>query len=263
MIIDFHTHCFPDALAGRALEKLTKIAGIAPITDATVSGSIRYMDKCGIDKAVVCNIATNPRQQTNVNNFALSLVGNPRLIPLGSVHPDGDCIPEELERLKKGGIRGIKLHPDYMGYDVDSPAFMRVFRMIEESGMFVIIHAGCDPYSPDHCHASPLMIRRVVEACPTLRLVAAHFGSNMMWDGVEKYLVGKNLWIDTSLTAHGLKPEQAKRIIDGHDPERILFASDMPWSDPKSEADYIRSLGYDDARLEAIFHVNAEKLLGL
>lgn len=40
MIIDFHTHCFPDELADRAISALT--AGIdeifTPVTDAKVSG---------------------------------------------------------------------------------------------------------------------------------------------------------------------------------------------------------------------------------
>ncbi|MBQ4111618.1 MAG: hypothetical protein IJD38_02360, partial [Clostridia bacterium] len=87
-IIDFHTHVFPDALAPRAIAQLTVNAaasGYTPLTDGTVAGLLDSMSKAGISRSVICNIATNPRQMKKVNDFAISLLEDPRLIPLGSV----------------------------------------------------------------------------------------------------------------------------------------------------------------------------------
>ena len=92
-IIDFHTHAFPDSLAPRAIAQLTinaAASGYTPLTDGTVGGLIASMDNAGITKSVICNIATNARQMTKVNDFAISCTRNPRLIPLGSLHPDAD-----------------------------------------------------------------------------------------------------------------------------------------------------------------------------
>jgi hypothetical protein len=49
MIIDFHTHIFPDELAGRAigtlLENIDEV--FKPVTDATLSGLLRHMAESG------------------------------------------------------------------------------------------------------------------------------------------------------------------------------------------------------------------------
>ena len=104
-IIDFHTHVFPDALAPRAIAQLTinaTASGYTPLTDGTVAGLLESMSRAGISRSVICNIATNPRQMKKVNDFAILLLDDPRLIPLGSVNPyaDGGEILTELERLK-------------------------------------------------------------------------------------------------------------------------------------------------------------------
>ena len=93
IIIDFHTHAFPDSLAPRAIAQLTinaAASGYTPLPDGTVDGLIASMDTAGVTRSVVCNIATNAHQMTKVNDFALSCTRNPRLIPLGSLHPDAD-----------------------------------------------------------------------------------------------------------------------------------------------------------------------------
>lgn len=266
MIIDFHTHAFPDKLAPRALPLLAKKVGYEPYANGTVSDLLAKMDEAGIDKAVVCNIATNPKQQTNVNNFALeTMAAHPdRLIPLASINPYSDNAKEELDRMQAAGVPGIKLHPDYMQTPIDAPAFDSIFNLCDERGLFIVIHAGFDVASPDRVFASPDRILRRLEKNPAVRLVAAHFGGNMMWTEVEKKLCGRNLWIDTSMgVLEGLSPEQARRILLAHDPEKILFGTDSPWCGMKTNISYLRDLGLSEALTDAIFHRNAERLLGL
>ena len=70
----FHTHCFPDKLAPRAMAVLAENAekfGSVPHTDGTAAGAEKLLRRAGIDGALVCNIATNPRQEHNVNSFAI------------------------------------------------------------------------------------------------------------------------------------------------------------------------------------------------
>ena len=180
-IIDFHTHAFPDALAPRAIAQLTinaAASGYTPLTDGTVAGLVASMDRAGIAKSVVCNIATNPRQMKKVNDFAISCMENPRLIPLGSVNPEAtpEEIDTELNRLKAAGIPGIKLHPDYMKVEIDSEKFTPILEACAGKNLFVITHAGFDPVEPDHIHCSPDMVLRVMDRHPALKLVVAHTG---------------------------------------------------------------------------------------
>jgi len=264
MLIDFHTHAFPDKIAPKAIPQLAERAKYQPETDGTVTDLLRKMDLWQVDKSVVCNIATNPRQQTNVNDFAIRTAaeyGN-RLFPLGSVHPDSECIAGEMERICKAGLRGIKLHPDYMQHTFDEPVYTLILDMAAQLGLFVIIHTGFDVYSPQKIHAAPEHILTVLQRHPGLKLVCAHYGSNCFWDKAEEKLVGQNLWIDTSMGCReGLSPSQAKRILENHDSDRILFGSDCPWCSARQNAEYLESLGLHADLLDKIFSKNALTLL--
>ena len=71
MIIDFHTHTFPDSIAARAVDSLSKEAHIVPYTDGTVSGLLNSMDKGGIDMSVLLPVATASSQVESINDKAL------------------------------------------------------------------------------------------------------------------------------------------------------------------------------------------------
>lgn len=265
MLIDFHTHCFPDSLAPRAIASLTVTAqssGFVPMTDGTVASAEASLRAAGIDRGVVCNIATNAHQQTKVNDFAIAT--NARggmLIALGSIHPDSDCIDTELDRLVAAGIKGIKLHPDYVSIDLDDSRFTPILAGAAARGLFVITHAGFDPISPGHVHATPAMLRRVLDDHPALTLIAAHVGGMRECAGVLDLLVGSRIYIDTSM-AHimagepGLAP-LIETILREHDPSRILFGTDLPWTDAAASLSYCRSLSLP----ERVYGENACALL--
>lgn len=265
MIIDFHTHCFPDALAPRAMASLSATSapfGVYALTDGTAADCEAHLRRAGIDGGVVCNIATNARQQTKVNDFAIALNHTSSMLTaLGSVHPESENIEVELNRLQAARIRGIKLHPDYVGIEIDDARFTPILAGCAERGMFVITHAGFDPVSPNHIHAAPAMLRRVVDRHPNLKLVAAHVGGMHECKDVLEYLVGTRIYLDTSLANLMAKnPEEAplvREILSAHDPARILFGSDIPWTDPAENLSYLRSLGLD----ERIYGENALSLI--
>ena len=268
MIIDFHTHCFPDALAPRALAALEHNAAqtqMRPCTNGTASDTERNLNENGIDLAVVCNIATNAHQQTKVNDFAISLLHSTRkLIPLGSIHPDSANKQEELKRLYDSGIKGIKVHPDYVSIEITDPRFGEIFSICEQMSMFVITHAGWDPVSPNHIHATPEGILQVIKNHPKLKLVAAHMGGYAHSKEVIETLVGSDVYLDTSLSSH--RPDEHDNlltILKEHRPDRIMFATDTPWSMTRRELDFIYSANLSDELTQNIMFRNAQKLLNM
>jgi hypothetical protein len=70
MIIDFHTHAFPDRISGSAMESLSDCSLVTPEYDGTIAGLSLAMKESGVDFSVVLGIATNEKQQRNVNDFA-------------------------------------------------------------------------------------------------------------------------------------------------------------------------------------------------
>lgn len=77
MLIDFHTHCFPDKIAERAVSSLGKAAALVPNGNGTADSLLATMKTDKIDISVVMNIATNPHQQASVNNLPQSLTSTP------------------------------------------------------------------------------------------------------------------------------------------------------------------------------------------
>ena len=267
MIIDFHTHCFPDHLAPLAMERLKATslkANITAHTDGTADDLIRSMNENGIDYSVICNIATNSKQMSKVNDFAIGLLAAyPRFIPLGSLHPDGDDLEGEAKRLCDAGIKGIKLHPDYIKTHLDDKAFDRVFDICRDAGLFVISHTGYDPISPEHFHATPDMILNVIKRHRGLKFIAAHVGGIGSEAEVLQKLAGEELYLDTSLVS--LRPEKREIILDilnSHSPDRLLFGTDTPWTEAGREVEFIESAPITDELKNKIFFKNAENLFG-
>ena len=268
MKICFHTHCFPDQLAPKAMTVLTENAapfGLTPHTDGTAAGAKRRLRAAGIDGALVCNIATNPHQEHRVNDFAIdTAVAKDFLFAAGALHPDSENIETELDRLTKAGIRGIKIHPDYVRVEITDPRFDRIFSQAEERGMFVISHTGFDPVSPDHVHASAAGLKTVIERHPRLTLIAAHMGGPRQSGEVLRLLAGTGIWFDTSLSStREDERENLITLLHEHDPARILFGTDTPWSEPEKEIAFLENAGLPAAALEKIFVQNAAKLLKL
>ena len=267
MRIDFHTHSFPDSLAPRAMEKLKEVfvsvMSIHPATDGTASDAERLLRSIGIDKAVVCNIATNAKQEEKVNGYAISLLDNDFFYPLGSVHPDSENIEPELDRLLASGIKGVKLHPDYVGIELSDKRFDRIFSLLSERDMFTVVHTGYDPISPDKIHATPEMLRKTVEKYNNLKLIAAHMGGFRQSQGVLEQLVGTSIYLDTSLSALRVSEwDNLYKILETHDENRILFATDTPWTKPSEEIAFLENAPVSSEKKEKIFSKNALALLG-
>ena len=70
MIIDFHTHIFPDKIAARSIEALSKVSGVKAATDGTLNGLLVSMERSGVDLSVILPVVTKPSQFESINTFA-------------------------------------------------------------------------------------------------------------------------------------------------------------------------------------------------
>ncbi|MGI5868812.1 MAG: amidohydrolase family protein [Kiritimatiellia bacterium] len=262
MIIDFHTHCFPDALAPRAMAVLEANAGVKAPLDGTVASLVASMKRAGVDRSVMLQIATKPSQNRTVNTWAIER-REPELIPFGSIHPDGTDWADELKRLAAAGIKGVKLHPEYQGFYVDDARMFPIYRLIDELGLIVLFHAGADIGVPPPVHGAPEHFARVLDRLPHGRAILAHLGGWKRWDGVEKLLVGTHLVFDTSFSRQFMPFDQMKRLVERHGADKFVMGSDSPWDDPQAAIDAVRELGVSPDEESAILGGNAARLLGL
>lgn len=266
MIIDFHTHVFPDALAPKAGASLSATAGFPMFSDLTVKGQLAVMVEDGVDYAVVLNTVTNTRQVEKVNLFAVETARSvPVLRVFGSVHPLGEDPAGTVRRLYESGIRGLKLHPDYLQLPFDHPAYAPVLRTACDLQMPVVIHAGFDPVSPEKIHATPKAIRRVMAEFPDLLLICAHMGGMQLWEEVLQELCGRNVYFDTAMCCArtGMTPAMMRSLISAHGAKRILFGSDMPWARPSEILALLKETDLTPQEEKAILEDNARGILKL
>lgn len=263
MLIDFHTHAFPERIASRAVEKLAFEGGnLVPQTDGTLASLKEQMVADGVDISVVLSIATNPVQQANVNRFAAEMNRDPAIVAFGSVHPDAPDVLEELENIKAAGLKGVKLHPEYQRFYADDPRMKPIYRKISELGLITVFHAGFDYGFPPPYHAMPEHMRRALKWFDS-PVVAAHWGGQDCGVEVLDKLCGQDIYFDISY-GYGCIPKPiAQAIVDKHGPDRLLFGSDIPWHRPAWELQLLNSLDISQADREKICFRNGQKLLGL
>lgn len=262
MIIDFHTHCFPDKLAERAIPMLShNCGGLIPQTDGTVFGLRKHMEEAGVTISCVMNIATNPHQMKAVNNFA-NEINCDSIIAFGSIHPEAPDWEEELERIADMGLLGVKLHPDYQGFFVDDEKMKPIYRKISSLGLVTLFHAGVDYGFPPPYHCMPENMRRALSWFDS-PVVAAHWGGIDSNTEVLDKLCGLPIYFDTSFGYGSLAPAIQKMIIEKHGTDKLLFGSDCPWHNADWEIRNLNTLGLSDDELDKIYHRNAEKLLGI
>ena len=259
MIIDFHTHTFPEKIAKGAIKKLEEFSNWKAIGDGTLDVLIEQMDAAGVDMSVVAPVATSEKQVTAINR---KLINIDRIVTLGAMHPGFSDYEAELGFLKQSGVQGIKLHPDYQSFRVDDKKLFGLYEKLQANDMFILFHAGLDIGLPPPYGACPDMIRVVAENFPKLKIVAAHFGGFDMWDGVLEYLAGvENVWLDTALCADIMNDDIFYKILNKHGYEKILMATDWPWKGVKDTIDWLEGKKLKQNELEGILGGNARGLL--
>lgn len=266
MIIDFHTHIFPDIIAARVIETLEnsindkKAAGKAVIP-ATLDALKKSMTENGIDYSVVLPIATNVRQSKSINEFAMTVNSVEGLFSFGSLHPMQNDWESVLYEIKEKGLLGIKLHPEYQQFFIDSRESIRILKKCEELDLLTVLHAGADISFNPPVHCMPENLSHVLEYVKGDKIIAGHLGGWSVWDDVETYLVGTELYFDTAYTVDCINHDQLVRIIRNHGSEKILHATDSPWEKQGHAVQIINSLPLSQEEKDNIFYKNAKKLL--
>ena len=263
MIIDFHTHMFPDKIAPATISYLAEIIEQShPYTDGTYAGLKRVTEESGVDISIALPIVTKPKQFESINLFA-SKYQEGNIISFGSIHPDSDDYKWQLKFIKELGLKGIKFHPDYQETDFNDIRYKRIISYASELGLIIVTHAGMDPLSPDKVHCTPQMMKEVIDDVQPEKLVLAHMGGHMRWDEVEELIVGKHVYFDTGVVLDQMDLEQCTRMIKNHGSDKILFGTDMPWRGQKEYIEIIRNLDLTDEDKSRIFYKNACSLLGI
>lgn len=263
MIVDFHTHAFPDRIADRAMAALSaEVPGIAYYLDGRVSSLLDSMDRAGVDVSVVASIATRPEQVGPILDWSMSIASE-RLVPFASVHPKDPDAVDWVRRIAQAGLKGVKMHPYYQDFDLDADDMRGIWEAVAEQDLLLLMHTGYDIAFERVDKAGPGRIVNVLEQVPGLRLVTTHLGAWEQWDAVQTKLIGKKIPMDISYTRNFLGQERMREMIVRHPEDMVLFGTDSPWEDQAEAIRKVRQFNLNDDRMGRLLGNNAACLLNL
>ena len=279
MIIDFHTHTYPEKIAARTVELLAGRSGTVPHSDGTLEGLEDNMQQRHVDMSVVLPVATSPKQYKRINEVAQvenEMFKDTHVWSFGGIHPENDNYKEILRDISDKGLKGIKLHPDYQGTFFNDIRYKRIISYASELGLIVVTHAGQDIGLPDIVHCTPAMAEEVLDDVKPDKLVLAHMGGWQMWQDVLDRLCGRNVYLDTAFSYGQIQYKEGvdhrwklmdsdmfRAIINRHGADKILFGTDSPWSDQSESIADIDGLGLAEDEKRKIMGENAAGLLNL
>ena len=278
-VIDFHTHAFPDKIAGKTVEMLSEKGGIPAHSDGTLGGLQRVLREAGVCLGVVLPVITKAEQFESVTRFAVQInerrkettgrdgeeaeTSGAKLVSFGGIHPDSPDYRKELRQLSDLGFAGVKLHPDYQGVYFDDIRYMRIMDYASELGLIIVTHAGIDIGIPEPVRCTPKRAKRVLREVKPEKLVLAHCGGFGLWEEVIDTLAGEPVYMDTAYSMGHISEELFVKLCRAHGADKMLFATDCPWGNPKKDLETFLSMPLTKEEQDMILHRNAEELLGM
>ncbi len=258
LITDCHIHVEPfQMVKPAALEVMRKRPNFSELEGYSSDPKkfLAYLDRCGVDRAALINY---PAPETlgfgnDVNDWILGYCKtNPkRLLACGGVHPrfSNDVIGD-TEKLIRGGIRMIKVHPPHQllypnAYLTDCKPLADLYRIAEREGIPVMIHTGTSIFP--HARSKfgdPIYVDDVATDFPKLKILLAH-GGRPLWMDTAFFLIRRhpNVLLDIS----GIPPKTLLEYFPRLEEiaAKTLFGTDWPGPgvpDVKQNLDDFRAL---------------------
>ena len=259
MLIDFHTHVYPEKIAEKGVQYIGDFYNL-PMSEKGTLVHLKSVAKAsGTTHVVLLGVAIKPEVVESINNFTASMLDE-STFGFGTIHPAYERKKEEVLRCLQLGLVGIKIHPDMQKFPIDDPRMFEVYEVLQEKGAPLMLHLGDPRYDFSH----PKQMAKIMEQFPDLKVVGAHLGGYQEWEEAWECLCGRpNLWLDTSSSLQFIDIKLAKKIIQKHGYDRILFGTDYPITDQNEELKRLEQLELTPEQKRAVLYENAAKLLGI
>ncbi len=279
MIIDCHTHLFPDEIRKSRLEffagepAFELLYGDPRSRMVGIRELIAAMDAEGVDRAVVFGF---PWRQAKLfkrhNDYIMEAVAAypERLIGLAcfdAVHPEAAA---ETRRCLDGGLKGAGELAFYEeGITATSlEALAATMDICRESGLPVMLHTN-EPVGHHYPGKAPNTLRQIydlVRRFPDNLIILAHWGGGIFFYHLlkkEVKAVLRNVYYDTAATPYLYDATIWSTACAVIGADRILFGTDYPLLNPDRYLQEIEAAGMRPEDLRRILGANAAALWGL
>ena len=278
MIIDFHTHVFPDEVRANREEFLEREAWFGTLYAdpkhklASAEDVVASMEAAGVDRTVVLGFPWRDGGLCREHNsYILDAVQRypDKLIGFAIVQPLAAGDARELDRCLSGGLMGLgEVGPDSQRYDVEA-------KWVLADSVEVLLHHGrpllthsSEPLGHDYAGKgtiTPPRLLKLASNFPDLKIVLAHWGGGLpfyeLMPEVRETL--RNVYYDSAASTYlynfDIFPIAAQLV----GAERILWGTDFPLLSQAKFLKRVRSSGLTEEQLDAVLGGNAARLLRL
>jgi uncharacterized protein len=204
--------------------------------------------------------SVNSRLATDCRTYGQGI-----LLPFGSVNPKLPDWQEDLRRCQEEHkMVGIRLHPNYHGYDLKDQAFAELLKLAAARGLIVQLALCMEDERTQH----PLMRVPPVDVAPLSDLVKAETKLRLevlncypqLKSDLQELARAGGVYFDLSMV-EGVGG--VARLVDRVSLERVLFGSHYPLFYYESALLKMQESGFSDVQKKTIFEENARHLLSL
>jgi len=247
LIIDAHNHVAPEPVPSMGTTEVK----------VTAEELIQRMKIAGIDKAVIFGAGPVIKSNMNLQISEAQKRYPDKFVAFARVNPyDGQkAIDEVRDLVKNYGMKGLKLHPGFQSFKIDSVFTVKLLEGIANLRIPVLFHTGEPPHL---CH--PAQAEPIADRFPDLRIILGHTGE--MYFGMDCIRTAKrfdNLFLESSWCPK-VTMELALKEIGA---SRILMGTDTPYNDFRMELLKIDLIEMNEDERAMIKGGNIAKLLNL
>jgi len=279
MIIDCHTHIFPDEMRKDRDAFCKKDKGFSSIYKdsktkmAGVEDLIASMDASWVDRSIICGFPWSRPELCSLHNQYLmdcaSRYPNRLIVFISLLFSNPDWSLNELDRGMKGGGKGVGeiafYHHEMTSRDID--AMKPIFTRMEKQGIPLLVHTNeLLGHSYPGKGITPLeRFYELILSFPNLSILLAHWGGGLpfyeLMPEVAKAMA--NVYYDTAASPFLYSKKIYAIVSEIVGAEKILFGTDFPLIRPQRYFQELEESGLPRGDREKILGLNASRLLGL
>lgn len=249
-----------------AMKRMRRDLGVCCVTKRgmrrthTVPNLVREMRELGYAKSVLLPIDF-PTLSWNAETWIDAANRTPELVSMGSVHPFARRVYEKLEKQKRMGAMGVKVHPAVQMIPPDHPKAMILYRACGDLGLPVLWHCGPVDIEPPlgRYFSQVKHYWRAIQQNPHTTFILGHSGALQMDQGIELAHRYENAWLETA--SQGLS--NVRKLIEEGPVEKLMLGSDWPFYHQSMPLAKLLLATEDDGIRRLVLRENAQRLFGI
>lgn len=226
----------------------------------TAEDMIDSMNSLGVDKAFITAHSSIGPNYVYGNDMVISAVRKypDKFIGYVTLNPSyKDDMENEIRRcFNTEGIKGIKLHPGSHGAAVDYKNYRIAYETANDKCCPILIHVWGK--------GDVAAIDKLSSKYPKAQFIMGHSGGadiKAMEDAVKVAASHENVYLDLAISM--VYEGNVEWFVNEVGSKKVLYASDMPFFDPRPNFGRVAMAELADDEKQNIFGLNMERILSL